>query len=52
VPKKVKFQIKMGWNGRATKITYEIRKKNIYIFYLQKTMRSHAAFFTPFNVDH
>ena len=26
VPKKLEFQIKMGRNGRATKITYEIRK--------------------------
>ena len=33
MPKKLDFRIKMGRNGRATKITYEIHKIFILFFF-------------------
>ena len=43
MPKKLDFRIKMGRNGRGTKITYEIHKIFILFFFVQKTMRSFAG---------
>jgi len=53
MPKKVEFQIKMGRNGRATKITYEIRKIFSLLFSRgekRQHISSAQACFTPFEV--